>query len=98
MNAQYDPRILLEYSNELYRQAAGIVWTAAVWGVLVGGGIFAGFDLMRSGTFGPIALVPALIGGMVGYRIGQGKAFRLRLEAQRTLLQLQIEFNTRPRN
>ena len=50
---------------------------------------------VRSG-FSPITLgVGILIGAAIGYSMGSTRAFRLKLEAQIALAQVEIEANTR---
>jgi hypothetical protein len=42
-----------------------------------------------------LVLVVGVLGGLVGYTVGQRKAFQYKLQAQLTLCQMQTEFNTR---
>jgi hypothetical protein len=102
MATTYDPEVLQTYADRLYRRAAWI----RVWYIFLGlfGGVF--LDVIILGLAGRqfprenfnasgIVLLP-LIGVLVGLAYGWGKMYQLRLDAQRTLCQLQIERNTRP--
>jgi|SRR5579862_7302976 len=99
--AGYDPRILQQFADLLYTKARAVVINYSVLGLLVGGGVGLGIklafhasrDTQMVGTIAWIGL--AAIGLYGGYTSGQMKAFALRLDAQRTLCQLQIEENTR---
>lgn len=104
MYVQYDPGVIHAEAGRLYSEAAKIVGTMIVRGVLAG--ILLG--LILGGLLGaalrelPAALlvgavVCAAVGGIIGAQIGQARAFFLRLEAQRLLVLAQIEMNTRPR-
>lgn len=98
---KYDAAVLQQFADSLYSKARNIVTTYAILGLAIGGGI--GFALkiaLHSGRGGSqielFALaIPAIMGLALGINAGQMKAFMLRLEAQRTLCQLQIEANTR---
>ena len=102
MATKYDPDLLQKYADRLYRRANWIVAWYSLLGLLAGvllGEIY--FYLMgvphhvqRLTSSGDV--ISGLIGLLPGFVYGTGKAFQLRLEAQRTLCQLQIERNTRP--
>ncbi len=102
MTTKYDPDLLQEYADRLYRRAR---WLTGWYGFLgfVGGWILdfiiAAWQARTSppGSFqGWDQWVLPLLGVLVGYVYGSGKAYELKLDAQRTLCQLQIEVNTRP--
>jgi hypothetical protein len=96
--ANYDPKIIERFAEQLLRKADSVRV-----GMAVGGGIFG--TIIGSvpltplesvwpipGSFGVATiLLGALIGILVGYVIGEGRAFRYRVEAQRALFQLDIE-------
>lgn len=98
---QYDGRILRQFAEMLYAKARNIIITYAITGFILGGVIglvmrayvTLGRDLSSLGTV--ISWAPALLGLAIGISHGRMKAFMLRLEAQRTLCQVQIEVNTR---
>lgn len=91
---RYDPSQIHKFASKMYTQATVtvLVWTlpgaivglaaGAVWGRAIAGD--AGFSAA-------IALC-----ALLGYVLGQDKAFWYRLQAQTLLCQLQIEYNTRP--
>jgi hypothetical protein len=96
--AGYDPKIIERFAEQLLRKADSVRV-----GMAVGGGIFGTIvgsvplTPLQSvwpipGSFGVATiLLGALIGILVGYVIGEGRAFRYRVEAQRALFQLDIE-------
>jgi hypothetical protein len=59
---------------------------------LVGGG--AGYALASRSTQTIVGLLGAVVVGFIGYKIGEGKAFALKLQAQTALCQVRIEENT----
>ena len=85
----YDGARTREYADRLHRSASQTVLGYVLGGVATGAslGVVAG-DLRTP-------VIAAVLVGIVGYLIGTGKAFKLRLEAQLALCQVQIEENTR---
>jgi hypothetical protein len=107
--AEYEPRIIQKFADRLYRRAkiATVVSTIAgvLFGCMNGLGLTlsaVGFSLEEGGRDATTILVPALIGalggaailGLVFFLLGRNQAFRLKVEAQKTLCQLKIEENT----
>jgi len=96
---QYEPSILQKYADRLYSKASSAVALPTIFGFLLG---FAGGAALIAPTqlSGNSALLAISIGSVVlmlaGYAIGSERAFKLRLEAQRTMCQISIERNTRP--
>ena len=102
----YDPSIIKQHAAELYKDAEKLVFVAAVngavLGLVAGGGL--GFGL-GSATGSHDSLIFALVaapmagalGAWMGFSSARRRAFLLRLEAQRALVLVQIEENTRPR-
>lgn len=86
--ATYDSKVIYEFADILYRQAARIIAVFTAIGVLIGA--VGGYPLF--GTVGLI--IGAVIVGAIGYFIGQQKAFALKLQAQTALCQAKIEENT----
>src|SRR5438045_8836814 len=96
--AGYDPKIIERFADQLLRKAD----TVRV-GCAVGGGIFGVFvgavplTPLRSvwgvpASFGVATIiVGALLGILIGYVIGEGRAFRYRVQAQSAIFQLEIE-------
>ena len=97
MATTYDPEVIQQHADRLYRQASALTGTYAFFGLVLGGagglvvGGLAEADPAPLGAFG--AIVGAVIGGVIGH----SKGFQLRLQAQLALCQLAIEKNTRPR-
>jgi hypothetical protein len=98
----YDSRVLQQFADSLFAKARNIVITYGILGLLIGGSIGLGASVFAPTGRGAIPMlgqlvlwIPTVMGLAVGLNQGQMKAFMLRLEAQRTLCQLQIEANTR---
>lgn len=99
MATKYDPALLQDFADQLYSKARWVLARAAILGFVAGwvadlvvfslAHIASTAHASSSGQW----ILP-LIGLVVGYVYGSGKAFQLKLEAQRTLCQLQIERNT----
>ena len=93
----YDPSVIHEFAKRLYKQASSLVLNSTIlWGFLcAGGGALAALALQPF-DYGPVVVaVSTLLGAIAGYNRGLEQAFRLRLEAQTALCQVQIEINTR---
>jgi hypothetical protein len=87
---QYDPALIQQFADRLYRKAGGIVLTCTALGLLTGG--LGGFVVGRNGM---LALFCLCGGGLIGCVAGQARAFQLRLKAQLTLCQMWTEAHTR---
>ena len=91
---QYDPKIIVEFADRLHSQANSIIMRHMAIGALVGCAI--GYAAGRGGdSVGIATLIIGVIGGAMGYSIGEQKAFTLKLQAQMALCQAKIEENTR---
>jgi hypothetical protein len=96
--ASYDPRVIERFAEQLLRKADSVrVGSAAVGGIL--GVIFGAVPLTPLESVWPIPsrfgvatmLIGALSGVLVGWVVGEGRAFRFRVQAQMALFQLEIE-------
>ena len=104
MSTHYDPNVMLQFADELYQKAKGIVMeTTLYYGVItffVSFFLFAG--LPRLGLVvgpGPLLMLAITsLGVGAGMSAGRKKAFAMKLQAQQILCQLQIESNIRARN
>lgn len=85
----YDPKVINEFANRLYKRARSIIATYTLAGLLAGavGGLMTKEPI--------VAIIAGLLGGALGYTMGRDKAFSLKLEAQTALCQVQIETNSR---
>jgi hypothetical protein len=101
----YDEDVLQQYADTLYRQAKRIVlWTALKYGFVVflvalvlGIAVDSQGQVpsnKESSLYGSV-LILTVLGGIAGVAAGRRKAFYLKLQAQQTLCQRQIEMNTR---
>lgn len=97
----YDPRVIEQFADKLYRKASSFVAGSIVVGGALGA-LFGAVPLTSLGDSWPIPsafgfatlLVGTLCGAVVGYVIGDTRSFGYRLQAQAALCQLQIERNT----
>ena len=97
----FDPRIIERFAESLYRKASAFVVGSVVAGVVFGMAIGA-VPLTSLGEAWPIPsflgfgtmLLGGVLGGVVGYSIGDARSFGYRLQAQTTLLNLEMERNS----
>ncbi len=97
----YDPKIIERAAEKLYGKAQSVVHGSIAAGMLFGAA-FGAVPLTSLGDAWPIpavfgfatALCGLLVGGVVGFVIGDTRAFGYRLQAQSTLCQVQLERNT----
>lgn len=91
--ATYDPDIIYKYADRLYKQANFIIAAYTIVGALVGviGGYYVGITL----TIQALPILGAILAGLIGFAIGNGRAFMLKLQAQTALCQVKVEENTR---
>lgn len=104
MTTDYDPNVLQQYADQLYRQAKWIVfWTALRYGLIgllvigVAAGLIASLNPANVSP-SVISLGPLLglaVGIFAGIDAGRRKSFNLKLQAQQLLCQPKIELNTR---
>ena len=95
----YDPQIIQEFAKRLYRQAATITAVYVIVGILFGALIGSILVTLPRGLHieaGTGAAIGIVLGGIFGYARGTEKAFKLKLDAQLALCQVQTESNTRP--
>lgn len=95
----YDSKLMYEFADRLYKQAAQVVFSSIVWGLIVGLFVGGAGDYLLAGSrrisVGLLAVAGAAIGVFLGYVAGREKAFALKLRAQTALCQAKIEENTR---
>ena len=96
--AKYDPKIIEKFCDQLYTRADRLVLACVVFFTLafgvVGGSLLASVS-QNDSTRVAVFLVTLFFSCAIGYGFGQHLAFKYRLQAQITLLQLEIERNTR---
>ncbi len=99
--AEYDPSIIELSAARLYSKADAVVMGSIATGMVIGAA-FGAVPLTSLGAAWPIPsifgvatlIVGAVLGGIIGYTIGDARAFGYRIQAQSALCQLQIERNT----
>ena len=97
----YDPKVIEQFAEKLYRKASSFVAGSVVIGAALGAA-FGAVPLTSLGDAWPIPsylgfatlLLGALVGAIIGYVIGDTRSFGYRLQAQSALCQLQSERNT----
>jgi hypothetical protein len=96
--ASYDPRVIERFAEQLLGKADSVrVGSAAVGGIL--GVVFGAVPLTPLDSIWPVParfgvatmLIGALTGVLLGWVVGEGRAFRYRVQAQMALFQLEIE-------
>lgn len=93
MATPYNPQQIQLFADKLYTRAASVVVGWILLGAL-GGGV-AGFVAAAKFNSSLAGFLVFVLGIAIGYAIGDGKAFALRVQAQLLLCQLQTEINTR---
>jgi hypothetical protein len=94
----FDPAIIERYVENTYRKASAVFIGSVVAGVMIGAA-FGATPLTSLGASWPIPkmfgfatmLVGAIVGGVIGYIVGDTRAFLCRLQAQTALCQVQTE-------
>ncbi len=97
----YDPKVIEQFAEKLYRKASSFVAGSGVIGASLGAA-FGAVPLTSLGAAWPIPsylgfatlLLGGLLGALIGYVIGDTRSFGYRLQAQSALCQLQSERNT----
>ena len=97
----YDPKVIEQFAEKLYRKASSFVAGSVVIGASLGAA-FGAVPLTSLGEAWPIPsylgfatlLLGGLLGAVIGYVIGDTRSFGYRLQAQSALCQLQSERNT----
>lgn len=92
----FDPRVIERFAESAYRKANAI-FTGCVAGGVVLGAIFGATPLTPLGTGWPIPqafgfatmLVGALVGGVIGYVVGDTRSALCRLQGQTALAQVE---------
>ena len=92
----FDPRVIERFAEGAYRRANAI-FTGCVAGGVVLGAIFGATPLTPLGAGWPIPqafgfatmLVGALVGGVIGYVVGDTRSARCRLQGQTALAQIE---------
>lgn len=99
---EYDPSVIRRQAERLYQQASQVqIIRALLWAALSGALTYVGMVLARANLHasygwdpGSVAAGMAVLFGIAGYAVASDEAFRLRLQAQVALCQVQIEANT----
>jgi len=97
----YDPRVIEQFAEKLYRKASAFVAGSVAIGASLGAA-FGSVPLTSLGAAWPVPsylgfatlLLGGVVGGAIGYVIGDTRSFGYTLQAQSALCQLQLERNT----
>jgi hypothetical protein len=97
----YDPQVIEQFAESLYRKAMSSQRGSVVVGVVLGA-VFGGIPLTSLGESWPIPssfgfatlIVGSIAGGIIGYVIGDARSFGYKLQAQAALCQVEIQRNT----
>ncbi len=93
--AKYDSQIMYDFADDLYSRADFITIDYTLIGGLIGAFLGYAFGGMRADSGLLMAGIGLIIVGAIGYFMGSGKAFELKVQAQSLLCQVAIEENTR---
>jgi hypothetical protein len=99
----YDPQVIELFAASLYRKALaaqkGSIVVGVVMGAIVGGipltplRTWAGWPIPHAFGYATL-LAGAIVGGIIGYVIGDARSFGYKLQAQAALCQVEIQRNT----
>jgi len=97
--SNFQPEIIEKVADELMKKAKSVITTNALVGFFL---LFSLSAILSSagnnGSFDGVLLpsfLVGLLGAGIGYMVGKTKALSLKVEAQKLLLDIQIEKNTR---
>jgi hypothetical protein len=98
----FDPAIIERYVENTYRKATAVFLGSVVAGVMIGA-VFGAMPLTSLGASWPIPrmfgfatmLLGAILGGVVGFLIGDTRAFLARLQGQTALAQIEAAKDAR---
>src|SRR6266511_1442018 len=98
----FDPAIIERYVENTYRKATAVFLGSVVAGVMIGA-IFGAMPLTSLGSSWPIPrlfgfatmMVGAVVGGVIGYLIGDTRAFLARLQGPTALAQIEAAKDAR---
>jgi VIT1/CCC1 family predicted Fe2+/Mn2+ transporter len=93
----YDASVIDEFASRLYSQAASIIATSTIVSLVIGSavGLVVVVAMKSQNSIDTAVIIGALAGGIIGFMRGRERAFKLKLDAQIALCQVQIERNTR---
>jgi hypothetical protein len=98
----FDPAIVERYVENTYRKATAVFLGSVVAGVMIGA-VFGAMPLTSLGASWPIPrmfgfatmLLGAIFGGVIGYLVGDTRAFLARLQGQTALAQIEAAKDAR---
>ncbi len=96
----YDAAVIVQYANGLYKKAHGMIAAYTALGALlmgISGGLLAMLAIAPdAGAAVAWGLLAAMVGAVVGFMLGESRAFYLKLLAELALCLASIEANTAP--
>ena len=91
----YDPKIIQEYAEGLYKQSRSVVTCYFFIGIFASIIVFSQISNLLKGEFDfLIVAIGVFIGGIIGLFTGKNRAFEMKLDAQQALCQVSIQQNT----
>ena len=93
---EYDPQVIQDYADGLYKQSKSITTCYFFIGIFAAIIIFSKISEILMGEFDfLIVAIGVFIGGVMGLFAGKNRSMEMQLEAQQALCQVQIQKNTK---
>ncbi len=92
----YDPKIIQNYADGLYKQAQSVATCYFFIGIFTSIIVFSKISDILKGEFDfLIVAIGVFIGGVIGLFAGKNRSFEMKMEAQQALCQIKIQENTK---
>lgn len=91
---EYDPKIIRDYAEGMYKQAQSIVTCYFFIGIFLAVIVFSHISDLLKGEFDFLIIaIGVFVGGVIGLFAGKNRAFEMKLNAQQALCQVAIQEN-----
>lgn len=94
--AEYDPNIIHEFAQDMYKQSKSVTVAYFFIGLFIGLLVMGTLGFLMTDSYDPIFIsVGVIVGAFFGIGAGRARAFQLKLHAQLALCFCKIEENSR---
>lgn len=94
--AEYDPKVIQDYAEGLYKQSKSVTTCYFFIGIFAAILIFSKISEILMGEFDFLIIaIGVFLGSVMGLFAGRNRAFEMQLEAQQALCQVEIQENTK---